>query len=235
MLLQDHDLLSNRSSDVSAQEPLQNEGDTTFAFEIPIRHEDGPGDHLDSTSNVDESPRFLRAQMLETHTASKKGIHIRLPKVHKASSHGLPYPSLPPGVLKKLVGSLARSSASRKLKMSKDTLVTIVQASDWFFEQIGDDLGIYAKHAGRKTIHETDAITLMKRCASTQCSKIWDRYTKSKDRQRQLNDTTTPFSLAQKHLPRELLQDIRMAPSLQSRQRKKRASEAISEADEQSD
>jgi hypothetical protein len=31
-------------------------------------------------------------------------------------------------------------------------------------------------------------------------------------RQRQTNATTTPFSLAQKHLPRELLQDLRMVP-----------------------
>lgn len=31
-------------------------------------------------------------------------------------------------------------------------------------------------------------------------------------RQRQINATTTPFALAQRHLPRELLQDLRMAP-----------------------
>lgn len=31
-------------------------------------------------------------------------------------------------------------------------------------------------------------------------------------RQRQTNATTTPFSLAQKYLPRELLQELRMVP-----------------------
>jgi hypothetical protein len=36
-------------------------------------------------------------------------------------------------------------------------------------------------------------------------------------RQRQANATTTPFALAQKYLPRELLQDLRMAPQSKSR------------------
>jgi hypothetical protein len=38
-----------------------------------------------------------------------------------------------------------------------------MQASDWFFEQLGEDLQAYAKHAGRKTIDESDVLTLMKR------------------------------------------------------------------------
>lgn len=235
MLLRNHDRVSNRPYDVRAKEPLQNEGDTTFAFEIPIHQEDSPGNDPDSTISADESLRLAKAQTSNTHTASKKGTHIQLPKIHKASRQGIPYPSLPPGVLKKLVSSLTQSSTSIKTKISNDTLVTIIQASDWFFEQIGDDLSIYAKHAGKKTIDETDAVTLMKRYTSTQCSKICDGYTESRNRQRQLTDNTTPFSLAQKHLPRELLHDIRMVPPLQSRSRNEQVLEAVSEADEKSD
>ena len=164
VLPQDHDRLSNRPSEVRARELLQNEGDTTFAFEIPVHQEDSPGKDPNPTTNADGSPHVQEAKMSKTHTASKEGIHIRLPKVNKASRHGTLCPSLPPGVLKKLVGSLTSSSASSKVRISRDTLTAIIQASDWFFEQIGDDLGIYAKHAGRKTIDETDAVTLMKRC-----------------------------------------------------------------------
>lgn len=76
----------------------------------------------------------------------------------KISQHGIEYPSLPPGVVKRVAQRFAGKS-----KISPDTLATLVQASDWFFEQLGDDLSAYAKHAGRKTIEESDMLTLMRR------------------------------------------------------------------------
>jgi histone H3/H4 len=81
----------------------------------------------------------------------------------KISKHGIQYPSLPQGVVKKLANTYARTSGNSKAKISKDTLDAIMQASDWFFEQVSDDLGAYANHAGRKTIEESDVVTLMKR------------------------------------------------------------------------
>ena len=81
----------------------------------------------------------------------------------KVSKHGIKYPSLPAGIVKKLATTYARAGGSSKAKISKDTLEAIMQASDWFFEQVSEDLGAYAKHAGRKTIDESDMITLMKR------------------------------------------------------------------------
>ncbi|PBP17540.1 hypothetical protein BUE80_DR011526 [Diplocarpon rosae] len=109
----------------------------------------------------------------------------------KVSKYGMQYPSLPAGVVKKLATTFARTSGNSKAKISKETLDAIMQASDWFFEQVSDDLGAFAAHAGRKTIDESDVVTLMAR-------------------QRQINATTTPFSLAQRYLPRELLQELRM-------------------------
>lgn len=76
----------------------------------------------------------------------------------KISQHGIEYPSLPPGVVKRVAQRFAGKS-----KISPDTLAALVQASDWFFEQLGDDLSAYAKHAGRKTIEESDMLTLMRR------------------------------------------------------------------------
>jgi histone H3/H4 len=81
----------------------------------------------------------------------------------KLSKHGIEYPSLPAGVVKKLATSYARMAGNSKAKISKDTLDAIMQASDWFFEQVSGDLGAYAKHAGRKTIDESDIVTLMGR------------------------------------------------------------------------
>ncbi|RKF74873.1 putative histone-fold containing protein [Golovinomyces cichoracearum] len=113
----------------------------------------------------------------------------------KLSRQGIPYPSLPTGVVKKLAVNYAKTAGDNKPKINKETVDAIMQATDWFFEQASDDLGAYAMHAGRKTINESDVITLMKR-------------------QRQINASKTPFFLAQRHLPPELLQELRMSTHL---------------------
>lgn len=122
--------------------------------------------------------------------ATKK-VARRKKATKKISRHGIEYPSLPQGVVKRLATAFAKTSGLGKAKISPDTLDAIMQATDWFCDQIGDDLGAYAKHAGRKTIDESDMITLMRR-------------------QRQTSSSTTPFALAQRYLPRELLQELRM-------------------------
>ncbi|KAI4870303.1 hypothetical protein F4820DRAFT_469665 [Hypoxylon rubiginosum] len=77
----------------------------------------------------------------------------------KISRHGIEYPSLPQGVVKRLATTLAKTAGVGKSKISSDTLEAIMQATDWFFEQLGDDLSAYAQHAGRKTIDESDMTT----------------------------------------------------------------------------
>lgn len=83
-------------------------------------------------------------------------------KTTKISKHGIEYPSLPQGVVKRLATTFAKTSGA-KGKITPDALKAIMQASDWFFERVGDDLGAYAKHAHRKTIDESDMLTLLKR------------------------------------------------------------------------
>ncbi|WEW57520.1 hypothetical protein PRK78_002987 [Emydomyces testavorans] len=109
----------------------------------------------------------------------------------KLSRHGIPVPKLPRGVLKKLATRFARTGSGGRTRISKETLVAIEQATDWFFEQASDDLTAYSKHSNRKTIDETDVVALMRR-------------------QRQVGKGASVFALAQKHLPKELLQDIRL-------------------------
>ena len=171
----------------------------------------------------DTTLQSMDASVLEVHQKA-----IRKKKV-KVSKHGIQYPSLPAGVVKKLATTYARTSGNSKAKISKDTLDAIMQASDWFFEQVSDDLGAYAKHAGRKTIEESDVITLMKRyvCPS---SVIWSNLMVHLYRQRQTNVNTTPFSLAQRYLPRELLQELRMVPP--SKLKKGKQLDRVEEAEE---
>lgn len=89
----------------------------------------------------------------------------RKPKKKKVmmSKHGIKYPSLPSGVVKKLATNFARTGGNSKAKISKEALDAIMQASNWFFEQVSDDLAAYSKHGGRKTIDESDILTLMAR------------------------------------------------------------------------
>ncbi len=101
-------------------------------------------------------------------------------RVLKTSRYGVPYPSLPAGMVKRIattlttnprrgsgIGGSGGSNSATKAAISKDTLNALIEASDCFFEQVGDDLGVYARHAGRKTIDESDMITLMKRYVIT--------------------------------------------------------------------
>ncbi|KAL3436787.1 centromere kinetochore component CENP-T-domain-containing protein [Aspergillus tetrazonus] len=136
--------------------------------------------------SMSESPGLVGGGLREEDTV------VHGSKQKKLSRHGIPVPTLPAGVVKKLATRFARARAGPKAKISKSTLAAIEQASSWYFEQASEDLEAYSKHAGRKTIDETDVTALMRR-------------------QRHLNNNTTVFSLAQKHLPKELLQDMRLA------------------------
>lgn len=85
------------------------------------------------------------------------------PKQKKISRHGIPVPNLPSGVVRKMATQFARGRGGSKARISKPTLAAIEQATSWYFEQVGEDLAVYSKHAGRKTIDESDVTTLMKR------------------------------------------------------------------------
>jgi histone H3/H4 len=183
---------------------------------------DGLGDGQDdlddgeedlAEENVDETQAIETQILAEAATATvnrgkktKRGI--------KYSKHGIACPSLPPAVVKRLAQTFAKTSGV-KGKISADALNAIMQASDWFFEQLGDDLHAYAEHAGRKTINESDMLVLMRRCVT---KLVWVSHLALKHlylthpRQRQIGSSTTMFSLAQRHLPRELLQELRMPP-----------------------
>jgi len=113
---------------------------------------------LGQPSEVDEDPDVgtTRVAAAARKTRQKKrGV--------KLSKYGIEYPSLPAGVVKRLAQNFAQTSGVGKAKISPEALGAIMQASDWFFEQLGDDLQAYAKHAGRKVIDESDMLTLMRR------------------------------------------------------------------------
>jgi histone H3/H4 len=87
---------------------------------------------------------------------------VKTPRVLHQSKHGIPYPSLPSAVVKKLASTFSRSAGGNG-KINKETVTALTEASDWFFEQVSEDLAAYAGHARRKRIDESDMIALMKR------------------------------------------------------------------------
>ncbi|KAE8139636.1 centromere kinetochore component CENP-T-domain-containing protein [Aspergillus pseudotamarii] len=142
--------------------------------------------HMQSRVSLSESPGIVGGGLREEDTVIVQG------KQKKLSRHGILVPNMPSGVIRKLATRFAPARAGSKAKISKATLAAIEQASSWYFEQVAEDLAAYSKHAGRKTIDESDVIALMRR-------------------QRHINNSTTAFSLASKHLPKELLQDMRLS------------------------
>ncbi|KAI9819198.1 MAG: hypothetical protein M1827_007354 [Pycnora praestabilis] len=208
----------SRYSDLRPATLQEDEDDATFVFDIPdLAHSRSPSREPDIGPEPElREPGQHRSASGHASYSHREEIHkgAKWKKEFKLSRHGTQYTSLPTGVIKKLASKLAQSSGNGKAKLRKDTLAAIVQATDWFFEQVSDDLGTYAGHAARKTIEESDVITLMKR-------------------QRQINATTTPFSVAQKYLPRELLQEVRMAPPIKIRAMRQYLLPVVNEEDNQ--
>ncbi|QSZ31066.1 hypothetical protein DSL72_000627 [Monilinia vaccinii-corymbosi] len=243
-------LLPGRSSDIRPYNSPSEERDATFVFTVPqpespaqlvsspslettqigdpamdnpsLPPENIPGGDLamdeEAMNGKNDSPMLSIGTFENSRLSDDERFKEPLPKSipetlkrapqkknNKVSKHGLKYSSLPLGVVKKHASNFARNGASKGEKLSRDALDAIMQATDWFFEQISEDLSTYSEHAGRKTIDKSDVLMLMKR-------------------QRQTNATTTPFSLAQSRLPRELLQDVRMIPPLISKDRSRKKS-----------
>ncbi|CAI6336877.1 unnamed protein product [Periconia digitata] len=183
---------------------IVDDDDPTNMQQLDWESDPGPDEDADLQAYREEISaidRSLQTQSPERPLEARKRAGRQL-KVLNVSRFGHEYPSVPAATVKTLATGFAASQGS-KAKISKDTLEALVQTSDFFFEQIGEDLAAYAQHAGRKAIEESDVIALMKRT-------------------RQISDSSTVFSLAQKLLPRELLQQLRMPqkPKLKGPKRK---------------
>ncbi|EUC41272.1 hypothetical protein COCMIDRAFT_29923 [Bipolaris oryzae ATCC 44560] len=153
---------------------------------------------------------------LQTHSPERPSAEqlkgVRKAKEYMVSEHGIGFPSFPAAPVKKLALNFIKSQGS-KAHLSKDTLDALVHTTNDFFEQISIDLAAYAQHGGRRMIEESDVIALMKRTRKT-------------------TDSSTSFSLAQKMLPRELVQQLRMQPPVKLKSQKRKRPEPIQEDDE---
>ena len=150
-------------SDLGPWNLIESDGDMTFTLAPPSDRE---SIHEAGTSNGYGDLDDLQAEELlvvSTGSASRNPSKPRVRKTFKTSRRGIAYPPLPTGVVKSLSSTFARSVGYQKANIGKESLAAIMEASDWFFDQIGENLGTYAEHAGRKKIDERDVSTVMKR------------------------------------------------------------------------
>ena len=152
---------------------VQGEGEMGMEIEYQLSHtppamqvDDHEGvliqgeDSYPSSSDEDNLPEFL--QVKDNFPATTEGSSTqkktRKAKDLRLSKHGIPVPSLPPRVIKKLATSFAGGR-----KFGAEALAQIIKASDVFFENASESLGRFAEHARRKTVMEADAELLMRR------------------------------------------------------------------------
>jgi histone H3/H4 len=153
-----------REDTVYALEDLDIGGDVEQDDQYSEASEDNQFiDYQEAVEDAESLERSVHQTLRRTPLQSKTtNPTVRIPKTLHRSKLGNEYPSLPPAVIKKLASTYSRACGGNG-RLNKDTVLALSQASDWFFEQISDDLATYSTHARRKTIEEADVVTLMKR------------------------------------------------------------------------
>jgi histone H3/H4 len=155
--------------------PMVTGDDDPTAFEITgWESEPDIGGDADVQAYREEVSAMDRSLQTENNSPERPATQKRTGlqrKVMNISRFGHEYPSLPAATVKTLATGFAKSQGS-KGKISKDTLAVLVQTSDFFFEQMGEDLAAYAQHGGRRMIEESDVIALMKRYVTVPVSYV---------------------------------------------------------------
>ena len=88
----------------------------------------------------------------------------RRPRKLKLTKDGNPLPSLPSKVIKKAALDAMFRLGKKPPTINRESMAALEQATEWFFEQVGEDLSVYSGHAKRrKRIDGSDVWMLMKR------------------------------------------------------------------------
>ena len=128
-----------------------------------------------------------RQTLLESVAATAR---TRPKKKLRMNQRGNMVPCLPSSLIKRIVHNSQEQAGKRKTTLGKDHMKALEQASEWFFEQVGEDLEAYSQHGRRKKrVSEDDVLLLMRR-------------------QRVLQNSGELLDMAKQWLPRELLNEL---------------------------
>lgn len=82
----------------------------------------------------------------------------------KETRHGTLVPSLPSSLIKRVAIEAQARLGNRRPQLGRDHMKALEQATEWFFEQVGEDLEAYSDHARRKKrVDRSDALMLLRR------------------------------------------------------------------------
>ncbi|MCJ1358809.1 MAG: hypothetical protein MMC33_008809 [Icmadophila ericetorum] len=160
-LVENHAVTIHDADEIAPELGMQIDEDSLFPLGVPDRLGGGresviiesalnDKERLDQTHEGDRESRAVNTQLLRY-------------RVHKKTKQTSRISKFPMGTMKKVANAFLLSSRKGKARIDKGALGAIAQVSDWFLKQVVDDLETFAEHAGRETIVESDAITLMRR------------------------------------------------------------------------
>lgn len=114
-------------------------------------------------SHPDPSSQASTSRPMSKHEAAAPGGGCRRKKL-RLTTKGNTVPTLPSSLIKRVAIDSMTRPGKRRPTIARDSLVALEQATEWFFEQVGEDLEAYSDHAKRrKRIEDADVVALMKR------------------------------------------------------------------------
>lgn len=173
LLLHDDSTVNIPPLDESFQ--LENPGDemTSAGFQAgtvlpqPL-HISTPAPQDIEVNIADQSTRSELGQEPDEANQAKKTASARIsaPRRRKVkmTQNGEMIPSLPSSLIKRVAIQAQDRLGNRRPKLGRDHVKALEQATDWFFEQVGQDLEAYSDHARRKKrVDTSDMLMLMRR------------------------------------------------------------------------
>jgi histone H3/H4 len=137
--------------------------DTDEPSEDISHPESRPGVEKDAQISARSEPRSSTSPQPPHDLSSAVPPRPRRKKL-KMTRHGDLIPSLPSSFIKRVALEAQTRLGNRRPQFSKDHIKALEQATEWFFEQVGEDLAVYSEHARRKRrIDQRDALLLLRR------------------------------------------------------------------------
>ena len=162
------DSLERHLNEVQRAPELEAGIHSPFILNIPellSGHYSGEATYLDKKGleclDMESEQSVLHAKFTNSNTTTKAGRQALKPL--EKSRDGFPYPRFPTGIVKRIASTFARSLGSKSKMIDNETLEAITEAADQYFEQLSDDLSVFAALAKRKKINESDVVAVMRR------------------------------------------------------------------------
>lgn len=136
-------------------------------LEEPDNSRDEDFEDIESASGEDAGPINTLGEQSPSHTRKQtpfEAVASRPRKKLKLTRHGTTVPALPTSLIKRIASDARTRVGKKKPVFGKGHVKALEQATEWFFEQVGEDLEAFSNHARRKKrIIGDDVLQLMRR------------------------------------------------------------------------